>query len=95
MHLFPDPPLLGRILFCVLFAKLLTAPCRFARFRPTSAASQLSLQMTKDLHAAIRRGSPETEEELIEAAKAAWREDITYEMINKHILHFTNAVKKI
>ena len=51
--------------------------------------------MTKDLHAAIRRGSPETEEELIEAAKAAWREDITYEMINKHILHFTNAVKKI
>ncbi len=49
----------------------------------------------KDLHAAIGRRCPETEEDLIAAAKAAWAEDITSEMINKHIIHFTNAVKQI
>ena len=64
-------------------------------FPPYSPDLNMIELVWKDLHAAIGRRCPETEEELIAAAKAAWVEDITYEMINKHILHFTNAVKAI
>ena len=64
-------------------------------FPPYSSDLNMIELVWKDLHAAIGRRCPETEAELIAAAKAAWAEDITYEMINKHILHFTNAAKAI
>jgi transposase len=64
-------------------------------FPPYSPDLNMIELVWKDLHAAIGRRCPETEEELIAAAQVAWDEDITHKMINKHILHFSNAVKAI
>ena len=49
----------------------------------------------KLLHAAIGKRCPETEEQLIEAAKEAWEKDITQKMINKCCKHFKTAVQEI
>jgi hypothetical protein len=48
----------------------------------------------KDLHAAIGKLQPETEEELRVAAQQAWME-MDQELINRHVMHFTNAVAAI
>ena len=68
---------------------------RLPDFPPYSPDLNMIEKVWKLLHAAIGKRCPESEEELIEAAQAAWDHDITQEVINKCCEHFSKAVAAI
>ena len=68
---------------------------RLADFPPFSPDLNMIEIIWKQLHAGIGKRHPNSEEELVAAALATWEEDITQEVINKVVLHFEKAIKKV